>query len=68
MYWTIASWDHAGSWMLIAQNGEDHSEIVSRTGIGDRCTLSGPSRGNSTDRVFPEINKIWKHVREFPSV
>ena len=54
--------------MLIAQNREDHSEIVSRTGIGDRCTLSGPSRGNSTDRVFSEINKIWKHVQEFPSV
>ena len=51
--------------MLIAQNGEDHSEIVSRTGIGDRCTLSGPSRGNSIDRVFPEINKMWKHEREF---
>ena len=45
-----ASWDRVGSQRLRAQNGGDHSEIESRTGISDRSTTSGSSRGNSVDR------------------
>ena len=63
MYWTTASWDWQGSSMLIAQNGGDHSGIEPQTGIADRCTTFGSSVGNSMDRVFYKMNKIWNPQR-----
>ena len=50
MYRITASRDQEGSQRLIAQNGEGHSEMNSRTGIADRCTTSGSSGGHSMDR------------------